>query len=129
MSENGVISFNDPWNFSIPEVFPTNNVFSRGGKVIAPFWSDNDIRRDGAVRYTTYCTYPSGCDHNPNGEAILREVSNFLNENYPDSTSGVQFVGEWMLIAQWDHVHPSPHGVKGIEGIPPEELDKVTEVM
>ena len=125
MSENGVISFDDPWGFSTPELFPTNYIFSRNGKVVAPFWSDNDIRRDGAVKYVTYCTYQSDCNADPDGEAILREVSNFLNLNYHDSTNGVQFTGEWMLIAQWDHVHPSPHGVEGIRGIPPEELNKV----
>ena len=51
VSENGVFSFQEPWKFSHPSRFPTDYFFTQTSNVIAPFWSDNDIRREGTVHY------------------------------------------------------------------------------
>ena len=99
------------------------------GKVIAPFWSDNDIRKEGTVRYITYCniTNQAQCAFHNESQIILDEVNRFIQSNQADS-SQEPFVGTWMLIAQWDQVHPSPHGAEDTEGIPPEELSKVLKL-
>ena len=126
VNENGVISFDEPWGFPYPDRFPTSYYWTQLGNAIAPFWSDNDIRREGTVRYTTYCniTDHPQCSRHNESQAILDEVNRFIQSNQADSTRK-PFVGNWMLIAQWDHVHPSPHGAENTEGIPPEELSMV----
>ena len=112
--------------FSSPERFPTRNVFSREKKVLAAFWSDNDIRREGSVKYAIYCNseYNAQCTDSSASQAILNEINQFI-QNRQDDTDPVPFAGDWMLIAQWDHVHSIPHGAEVIEGIPFEELSKV----
>ena len=35
------------------------------------------------------------------------------------------FIGTWILIAFWDHVHPSPHGADDTQGIPEKLLSRV----
>ena len=51
VSENGVISFGNKWFYDKPERFPTQDRYIQDRFVLAPYWSDNDIRRDGTVRY------------------------------------------------------------------------------
>ncbi len=122
VNENGVISFENPWKYSYPEVFPTNNFAIKNSLAVALFWSDNDIRKEGAVRYTTY---DSTTDRYPNGRALLDLVNKNIQAQ-PDEES--EFVGSWMLIAHWDGVHPSPHGGDDHGGISEEELDKVSYI-
>ena len=124
MNENGVISFENPWMYSYPELFPTDNYNIRNSLALAPFWSDNDIRKEGAVRYTTY---NSITEDYPNGSVLL----NLMNVNIQalqDGENEGRFVGSWMLIAHWDGVHPSPHGRDDHGGISEEELGRVSHV-
>ena len=60
VNENGIISFANPWPYSSPSRFPTNWYWTRNQYVVAPFWSDNDIRRSGSVHYAniTHWLYP-----------------------------------------------------------------------
>ncbi len=97
--------------FSYPNDFPTRSIWTRQRNVIAPFWSDNDIRLEGVVRYTSYCNISNHpeCNHNTDTYQPLLDVVNRYIQN-DVVAEGNFFVGNWMLIAQWDHVHPSPHG-------------------
>lgn len=122
INENGVISFNDPWKYSYPSRFPTNNYYSRKRLAIAPFWSDNDIRRAGAVRYATY-SEASDKAVNKVGQLLLKEVNEFIQDQ--QSSEEKMFVGNWLIIAHWDHVHPSPHGEPSQSEVSVEELERV----
>ena len=42
---------------------------------------------------------------NEGSNAILERLSGFIS-----AESNVSFTGSWMLVAQWDRVHPFPHG-------------------
>ena len=99
-----MISFDFPWFFWYPEPFPTTNFFIRNIPVIAPFWSDNDIRREGDIHYATY-------QQEPDGEAniLLEVVSSFIRNQSELGDSS--FRGRWMVVAEWNRVHPYPHGV------------------
>ena len=118
MNENGAISFEQEWKFAYPERFPTNSEPTMQGLVVAPFWSDNDIRREGSVRYATYSVEDG--TSNPAGTDLLRRVNDYIQ------TLGAEdFHGRWLLVAHWDQVHPSPHGDENTTNIPQEELNKV----
>ena len=117
VNENGVISFKEPWRFPYPDRFPTENFWTRHGLAIAPYWSDNDIRKAGAVRYVAYRLQRD--DTTSPGKRLLNQVNQNIQKTDQD------FTGNWLLIVHWDHVHPSPHGDDNHRGIPASELDKV----
>ncbi len=127
VNENGVISFERPWRYSYPDRFPTNSFFTRQALCVAPFWSDNDIRREGRVSYFSYsCNAdPFGeCKDPPQGINTLSSVNNFINQIIDEDEA--RFNGKWLLVAHWQNVHPSPHGDDNPNlGIPQEELNKV----
>ncbi len=125
MNENGAISFQVPFKYSLPNRYPTNFYWTQQSKVVAPFWADNDIRKEGAVRYASYCniTGKPDCQTHEEGQAILDEVNTYIQGTQADSDD--IFIGNWILIAFWDHVHPSPHGDDNKRGIPEEILSKV----
>lgn len=117
MNENGVISFENPWKDPYPNRFPTEHYWSRQRLVIAPFWSDNDIRKAGAVRYVVYGLQVG--DETSQGKMLL----DIVNQNVQKVDD--KFTGRWLLFVHWDHVHPSPHGDRDHRGIPDSELEKV----
>ena len=114
MNENGVISFGNPWNNPYPETFPTSNFYSRNGLAVAPFWSDNDIRRAGAVRYITYSSFDSD---SLEGRSLMDEVNAYIRTQTQQRGGGQRFDGNWLLAVHWDHVHPSPHGASDTENV------------
>ena len=118
-----MISFDKPWKFSYPDRFPPEYFWTREGIIVAPFWSDNDIRKEGAVRYATYCREHQGCVTSPEGDKLLDEVNEFVQRFIKEGEP--PFTGTWLLVAHWDHVHPSPHGEDDHNGIPEDELNKV----
>ena len=92
--------------------------------VVAPFWSDNDIRKQGAVRYVTF--HSSNATTNPVGKAWLDKVNKYIQ----DTQEGFDmFQGDWLLTVHWDQVHPSPHGEEDHRGISEEELEKVVIIL
>ena len=121
VSENGAISFEQEWRYFTPLRFPTSSEEIMQRLVVAPFWSDNDIRKEGAVRYATY-TKGEG---SALGETLLTNLTWYIRglNREPD------FVGHWLLIAHWDGVHPSPHGGSSSNGISQVELDKVRDIL
>ena len=112
MSENGVISFDDPFKFPLPEPFPTSHDPITQSFVVAPFWSDNDIRREGAVRYVSYSARENT---DPDVSGLFSMLNGFIQQSQSDEEE--DFVGDWLLIAHWDQVHPSPHGQDDHMGI------------
>ncbi len=129
VNENGVISFNKAWRYSYPDRFPTEFFYTRDTLAVAPFWSDNDIRRDGNVRFATYCDKPDQelCTVSEEGRNALDSVNAYIKEvSGPDDET---FFGDWILIAHWENVHPSPHGdINPPPGIPQDDLEKVRKV-
>ncbi len=55
----------------------------------------------------------------------MDEVNLFIQANR--GADADFFAGDWMLIAQWDHVHPYPHGSDNTQGIREEVLSKVCQ--
>ena len=88
--------------FSHPNRYPTGFTFTQDGDVISPFWADGDIRRNGTVRYVTIER-----GDRPEGDELLDMMVQFLQMR--DEIS-MTYVAKWMLVAQWDQVHPHPHG-------------------
>ena len=111
VNENGLFSFNEPFSFSHPNQFPTDNIYSRLRNVVAPFWSDNDIRKNGTVRYVDInIRYLLNLTHDYENR-IISEVIAHLRKT---GTTGIEqeFQPTWMIIAQWDKVPPfSQEGV------------------
>ena len=68
--------------------------------MVAPFWSDIDTRKAGSVFYEVH---QRGVNEGSN--AVLERLSGFIS-----SQMSVNFTASWMLVAQWDRVHPHPHG-------------------
>lgn len=126
INENGVISFDKPWKYSYPNRFPTSFYWTRQGLAVAPFWSDNDIRKDGAVRYATYDSLITNT--NTAGRQLLEQVNSYIQTLQEEEEEEERFVGLWMLIAHWDGVHPSPHGGDDHGGISEEELNRVRKI-
>lgn len=119
VNENGVISFGEPWKYSYPDRFPTNYFYTRRSIAVAPFWSDNDIRLSGAVRYATVSSNDGSS--NEAGRMLLSNVDGYIRTQPGHET----FTGNWLLIAHWDNVHPSPHGDENHRGISEDDLQKV----
>lgn len=69
--------------------------------MVAPYWSDVDIRREGSVYYRVVTRDTQNVAANNS----LRIVDDFLT-NY----TRANFTSSWMLVATWEDVHPYPHG-------------------
>ena len=89
--------------------------------MVAAFWSDNDIRKEGTVRYVAIEKGDS-----TKGDDMLEEVSAFTQGQRAADDERDEFQGSWMLVAQWDGVHPYPHGADDHEGISEAFLDLVS---
>lgn len=69
---------------------------------MAPFWSDNDIRKNGTVRYIDIKKGSSD-------DFLLSYVESYLKQTDVIKETDT-FDPTWMIVAQWDKVHPYPHG-------------------
>jgi len=98
---NGIISFSKPFYFWWPSPFP-GYYYLRRFYVVAPYWSDNDIRRDGEVSYEIFQKGRSSYD-----DMMLDTVNYYLNVNMISQTN---FFGSFMILAEWRGVHSYPHG-------------------
>lgn len=118
VSDNGIISLNDSF---VDDPQTPGSDFSqangRGVVVIAPYWSDNDIRMSGTIRYETYETsHPS-----PLVQERLREISEFVSNG-----TGTTFSGVWMLLVEWNMCPPYPAGEMNSMGVDPTFLSSVS---
>ena len=100
VSTEGVISFGEEFPYSEPAEFPTQVANTRFKYIVAPYWSNIDTRLDGQVWYET---------HQSGSSAVSNQVLNRVGAFITNQT-GVDFTGNWMLVAMWDSVHPFPHG-------------------
>ena len=70
--------------------------------MVAPYWTDNDIRREGNVSYEVFQLQATGAY----GDQLLDDVSSYITECNTSS----DFAGTFMILAEWEGVHPYPHG-------------------
>ena len=90
--------------------------------MLSPFWIDVDIRREGTVRYVAIEKGSSTL-----GDMILEEIATYFNARFIDEEAGDQlFEPTWALVAQWDEVHPYPHGSDNLDGVDQEYLSRVS---
>ena len=52
----------------------------------------------------------------------MNEATTYVQEQL---NGGPNFQPTWMIVAQWDRVHPDPHGADSHEGVSEEYLSKV----
>ena len=95
-----MISFSRPFYYWYSSLFP-GYYYLRRFYVVAPYWADYDIRRDGNVFYETFERGRSRYD-----DVVLDTVSHFLRLN----NEALSFSGTFMILAEWQGVHPYPHG-------------------
>lgn len=96
----GVISFGEEFAYEAPGEFPTESASTYYKYIVAPYWSNTDTRMDGQVWYQIYQSGGGGMS-----DTLLNTVGTFIVNQ-----TGVDFVGNWMLVAKWEGVHPFPHG-------------------
>ena len=94
ISTNGYFSFSEPFYEEVPEQFPGTTADVIALYLVAPFWDNIDLRRRGNIFYEVH-----SLDSSP---SLLSQVSHFVSDGL--------FSGTWMLVAQWDQVHPWPDG-------------------
>ena len=87
MGINGLLSFNDPYDFWLNPIFPG---FVAGRYLVAPFWDDaiTTFGRGDVL----YEVYESGY--------MLDYISAFIRRRNPS-----EFQGTWMMVASWEAVH------------------------
>jgi hypothetical protein len=87
VSTNGILSFARPFPYHSPHLFPGTSFYNF---LIAPFWSDNDIRR--GIGEVSYWVHSGQSDS-------LTFVSTYISQQ-----EQVKFNGTWMLAAEWRNV-------------------------
>ena len=94
-----MISFSKPFHKWYPSPFP-GHYYQRRFYVVAPYWADHDIRKSGEVCYETFEKGKSKTD-----DVVLDEVNRYVSLNTEQ-----YFTGTFMILAEWQNVHPYPHG-------------------
>ena len=61
-----------------------------------------DIRTTGSVQYEV---------HTGDTDTLISQTSSFISEYY-----GSEFVGEWLLVAEWNRVPPFPGNLATVVG-------------
>lgn len=122
-----MISFESSFSNAYPKTFPVSGYNARDSFVVAPYWSDNDIRRSGSVKYINFSSADAS-NAESEGRQLMDEVNRYVQAQQGETEE--RFEGNWLLAAHWDHVHPSPHGVdvSGIDGIT-NDLEMVTALI
>lgn len=100
-----MISFGSIWPFWYPTVFPLSSSSYYYGLeqisgVIAPFWNNVDVQREGSVSYKVYMV-----GENSKSDELIGRVSEFVSANDERASN---FSGTWMLVVDWNSVPPSP---------------------
>ena len=62
------------------------------------------------------------------GDDMLRVASSFVQGQRQENDTRDEFRGTWMLVAQWDRVHPDPHGADDHMSITEALLERVGSV-
>ena len=85
----------NPFPNNDPSLFPSTSPDTYWAYLVAPFWSDADLRVEGTVTWKVYNR--SDIDFSP-------------VDNVVTSDQNTSYVGSWMLVVRWDGIHPFPHG-------------------
>ena len=85
VNSNGDVTFESPLTQFTPEPFPING----SHKIIAPFWTDIDIRNGGRLWYRTTQNFE------------LQQGTTKVRSLFPNIEN---FVATWMMIVTWDNV-------------------------
>ena len=99
---NGIFSFSAPFYSAVAVAFPSSLSTVANAYLVAPYWDDVDIRLAGNISYEVH----SRSSNNPGSNQLLDQISQFIEDSIGES-----FQGDWMLIAEWEEVHPWPHGL------------------
>ena len=99
---NGIFSFSAPFYSAVARAFPSTLSTVANAYLVAPYWDDVDIRLAGNISYEVH----SRSNNNPGSNQLLDQISQFVEDSTGDS-----FQGDWMLVAEWEEVHPWPHGL------------------
>ena len=89
ISSNGLISFGSTFTSHVPQSFPIPY------NVIAPYWTDIDLRNKGFVRYATITRSHQTL-------SCLMDITNDLIEELEND----EFNATWLLVARWIDVCP-----------------------
>jgi hypothetical protein len=95
----------------------------RNALIVAPYWSDVDIRRQGRVYYRLIEPGRSTEDFDL---TLLNFVSGFVAARQSDIAAN--FSATTMLVAQWRDVPPFPNG-GGVEGLSQSEAEFINQVL
>uniref|UniRef100_A0A3B3DB23 NIDO domain-containing protein n=1 Tax=Oryzias melastigma TaxID=30732 RepID=A0A3B3DB23_ORYME len=85
VNHNGHLTFSNSYSSYIPQRFPLQESLD----IIAPFWTDMDIRLTGLVLYNQYT----------NG-SVLQQATQDINSYFPN----LNFSAEWVFVATWYEV-------------------------
>ena len=100
---NGIVSFGSPFMNFEAYLFPhTNGSNIYDSYIVAPYWTDNDARRNGRVTWEIYST----SDGLVKSTEIIRRVRHFIRLN----TNNRGFNGNFVFVANWSEMHPYPAG-------------------
>uniref|UniRef100_H2LLS5 NIDO domain-containing protein n=1 Tax=Oryzias latipes TaxID=8090 RepID=H2LLS5_ORYLA len=85
VNHNGHLTFNSPYFSYIPQRFPLYGPID----LIAPFWTDVDIRQTGLVLYNQYTN-----------SSVLQQATRDINSYFPN----LNFSADWVFVATWYEV-------------------------
>lgn len=94
VNNNGHLTWDRPWQNWIPYRFPAYGERD----IIAPLWTDIDIRARGTISYQQYI----------NG-SVLQQATTDINQYFP----GNNFTASWVFVATWDRVPYFPNSNVG----------------
>ena len=98
ISDNGIVSFDIGFSSGAPSLLPGSTHTS----LIAPFWSDVDVRRHGKVLYQVHTESESSYVNRASDD-----VRRMMGEQFTEFTAG------WVLVVTWDKVPQFPDGSIG----------------
>ncbi|XP_061188739.1 uncharacterized protein LOC133196904 [Saccostrea echinata] len=97
---NGYITFDSNYESPNPAILEPNN---NPQKMVAPFWSDIDLKTDSKIWYQLYNKFGTA-----NVSNTLSEVKSIVVENFRDSSVAGSFEPNTALVVTWENVVQSP---------------------
>ena len=84
INTNGILSMGGSFTQYLPHFFPVGSQY-----LVAPFWDDINTETHGDISYQVYTT----------GSSLLDTVNNIISDE-----ENINFIGHWMLVAEWNSV-------------------------
>ena len=123
VGDNGFLSFRQGYLFNQPRLFPSTLDVVRNALMVAPYWSNVDIRQQGRVYYRLI--EPGRTTENVD-MTLLNFVSGFIAARRNDIAAN--FSATTMLVAQWRDVPPFIN-VDVVDGLSASEADFINQVL